>query len=380
MKYSKLIDKIKILHFIPSLRSGGMERQLVELILGFNQMRYFSHVLYLMSSKIHYKYILKSKVPITVIERDKKHDIKFFFRFLSSCMKVRPNIIHSWNSMCSIYALPAAKLIGAKFINGFVRDAPMNLSLLNKNKFRSFFTFPFSDAIISNSIAGLEAYKVPKNKAKCIYNGFDLARIDNIKEPDFMKASMDIRPNQKIIGMVASFFDNKNHIDFIHACQKIMKNRSDIVAILVGDGPNLKYCKSIIAPKFKHQFLFLGERIDVENIINIFDVGVLVTNTNVHGEGISNAVMEYMALSKPVVVTYCGGNAELVKDGGTGFIVKHGEVDELSDKIRYLIDHPRLASSYGAAGYNRIKENFSISRMVNSYSIFYRKLIKPNVS
>jgi glycosyltransferase involved in cell wall biosynthesis len=43
----------------------------------------------------------------------------------------------------------------------------------------------------------------------------------------------------------------------------------------------------------------------VLNIVNIFDIGILTTNTR-DGEGISNSIMEYMALKKPVIVTDVG--------------------------------------------------------------------------
>ena len=57
-----------------------------------------------------------------------------------------------------------------------------------------------------------------------------------------------------------------------------------------------------------------GKQKRVLNIVNIFDIGILATQQEIHGEGISNAVMEYMALQKPIIVTDCGGNRELVEE------------------------------------------------------------------
>ena len=57
----------------------------------------------------------------------------------------------------------------------------------------------------------------------------------------------------------------------------------------------------------KDKIIFLGKIANVENIINIFDIGILITNSKVHGEGVSNSIIEYMALGKPVIATRGGG-------------------------------------------------------------------------
>ena len=368
------MKQIKILHFIPSLRSGGMERQLLELIYGFRSKPEFRFQIILISPKIEYNIPFKSETPITVLERKTKYDFRLFLKLFDCCLKIRPDIIHSWESMCSVFALPVAKILGIKFVNGFIRDAPSKISFRNKNKIRALLTFPFSDAIISNSKVGLKVYKATQLRAQCIHNGFAPERKNNLQDPEFVRASMGLFPNQTIIGMVASFFDNKDQKLFIKACQLIMKHRTDIIAILVGNGPNLQHCIRAILPEFKYHFVFLGQRMDIENIVNIFDIGVLTTNTKVHDEGISNSIMEYMALSKPVVVNNSGGNIELVRDGETGFIVNNSSVNDLANKIEYLINNPDVAAMFGAAGAKCIENDFSLNKMIEAYSALYRKL------
>ena len=71
----------------------------------------------------------------------------------------------------------------------------------------------------------------------------------------------------------------------------------------------------------------------LESIINICHCGVLSTFT----EGISNAVMEYMALGKPVLVTDGGGSKEIVVDGKTGLLCEKRNAEDLAEKILYLI-------------------------------------------
>src|SRR4030095_15980704 len=112
---------------------------------------------------------------------------------------------------------------------------------------------------------------------------------------------------------------------------------------------------------------FLGKRKNVEEIVATFDIGVLSTFT----EGISNSVMEYMALKKPVVATDGGGMRELIVDGEPGFLVPPGNPAALATKIAYLLDHPDMARRMGEAGEARLQREFSITKMVEETVKFY---------
>ena len=93
-----------------------------------------------------------------------------------------------------------------------------------------------------------------------------------------------------------------------------------------------------------------------------------------NASGISNSVLEYMAAGKPVIATDLGGTKELIINGETGLLVKHREIDELVNNIEYLLDHPRVAREMGNAGRERIKTEFSLERMVQSYIRLYNEL------
>lgn len=109
---------------------------------------------------------------------------------LTSSLKI--DIVHSWGSICSIYAAPVAKLCGAAFVNGFVRDAPSHMTPWNKNYLMSKLTIPFSDVIVANSRAGLAAYHIPERKGLSIYNGFNPARVLNLRDESELRRMVGI--------------------------------------------------------------------------------------------------------------------------------------------------------------------------------------------
>jgi glycosyltransferase involved in cell wall biosynthesis len=277
-------------------------------------------------------------------------------------------------NMCSVYAAPLAKLGGAKFIDGFVRAAADNRDMRDPDYFRSRFTLPLTDVVVGNSRAGLRAYSIPARKGVCIYNGFDPARSGRLAEPEALRQSLGI-DNQHIVGMVASFPHFKDYDSYFDAAQRICSRRDDVTFVAIGAGPNFaNYQARFPEEQFPHIRL-LGRRADVESIVNILSVGVLTSNTATHGEGISNSIMEYMVLGKPVVATDCGGNGELILEGETGYLIANRDTAGLIDRLEKLLDDAVLARQMGEAGRRRITDAFGLERMTKAYAVLYRSLL-----
>ena len=124
------------------------------------------------------------------------------------------------------------------------------------------------------------------------------------------------------------------------------------------------------------RFFFLGRQKDVQRYVRIFDIAVLSTNARVHAEGMSNAIMEYMAMEKPVIATDSGGNRELVNDGRTGYLVPPFSSCDMVDKMMKLLDNKELRLSMGQQGKRKVIEEFSTEKMVGQYFELYQSLIK----
>jgi len=257
--------------------------------------------------------------------------------------------------MCSIYAAPIAKLLGISFINGMVASAPSSLAFFSQAYCRAKLTFPMSDVIVANSCAGLKAFKVPKGKGVCIHNGFNFSRIQDLDDQKKIKQRFGIN-KEKVIGMVARFEDDKDYETFISSAKQILAKKRNVTFVAIGDGKNFERIQKSVEQNYNGKIRFLGKQDRVESIVNIFDIGVLATFT----EGISNSIMEYMALSKPVVATRCGGTSELVVDGQSGFLVNPGSIKELTEKVEYLLDNQKSAETMGKAGRDIIRQNFNI--------------------
>ncbi|MEM8891517.1 MAG: glycosyltransferase family 4 protein, partial [Bacteroidota bacterium] len=99
------------------------------------------------------------------------------------------------------------------------------------------------------------------------------------------------------------------------------------------------------------------------------------TNSLVHGEGISNSILEYMAMSKAVIASSGGGTDEIVVHGKTGYLVQPSQVGELAGRIHELLDNQALRDEMGKKGYKRVYEHFNLNKMAKRYYDIYTKVL-----
>jgi len=362
---------MKLLMIIDGLGAGGVERRMISLVKYLtNHNTGYEISIIILSKKLHYVDIIDLPVSLYFIERKPKKDPRVFLKVFNICRKLKPDILHVWSSQSAMYALPAKIFLRIKFINSMIVNAPVRLS--PKTWFRAKVSFPFSDYITSNSYAGLKSYKPPMNKSIVIHNGYNFNRIDNISDPAVTKRHFSIGNNVYVVGMVARFEKNKDHKTFLEAAEIVLKKRNDVVFVLVGDGTLLNYFREKYEKKYVNKIYFLGSQLNVENIINIFDIGVLATNT----EGISNSIMEYMALKKPVIATEGGGTNEIIVNNDNGFLIPHGNVSILAEKIIYLLNDSNVRLSMGDHGKDLILKKFNINSMVTKFIELYEKVLR----
>src|SRR6266581_7601318 len=123
---------MRIFHLIERLGPGRKERQLVELLRGLCPHRDIeSFVAVTDEEKVRYE-IDRDHAQVIQLVRRGRRDLRLFKSLYELVSDLKIDIVHSWGSMCSIYAAPVVKLCGAAFVNGFVRDAPSHMTLWNK--------------------------------------------------------------------------------------------------------------------------------------------------------------------------------------------------------------------------------------------------------
>ena len=119
------------------------------------------------------------------------------------------------------------------------------------------------------------------------------------------------------------------------------------------------------------QVRFTGFRRDILALMQSFAIFVFPSSF----EGLGTAILDAMALGKPVVATRVGGIPEAVQDGITGLLVPPRDPQAFAEAIRYLLRHPEQAKALGEAGRKRVEQYFTMERMACQTLQAYERIL-----
>ncbi len=369
--YFKKECNIKVLYILDGLPGGGAERQLVELLKGLKGLKNISTILCPLSSggtreeeAVRYSdHLLElpnaSSAGLSLL-------VKFPFitrRLVSGLREQQPDIIHTFGCFADIAGSALSKIYNISLINGSIRAARPKLNFRDRI---SRLTFSSAKAIVANSRAGLRSFDI-EGKGIVIHNGVDLMRFENVKP-----TSIDGSP---VLCMIGNFTDKKDQAALIKCMPVLIDQYKNIKLVLVGKGKNAASCKELsLALGCGDKILFLENCDNPEPYIAASDLCFLLTNIKIHGEGISNAIIEYMALGKPVIASDCGGNDEIIDDGKTGFLVPQNDSSRVIELIKQLLADKDLSNEIGRKGRFKISQSFTIEKMVSAYVKLYGEI------
>lgn len=174
------------------------------------------------------------------------------------------------------------------------------------------------------------------------------------------------------IGMVANLREIKAPEVFVEASARIAIRYPAARFVLAGEGP---LRESLLAQardlNVASRLQLVGSVADVPSLLAQLDVAVLTSRS----EGLSNALLEYMASALPLVCTAVGGNTELVDDEVHGLLVPPGNAEALAASVGRLIDDPAWAARLGNAAREKVGASFPWSVIAEQYARFYEQLV-----
>jgi glycosyltransferase involved in cell wall biosynthesis len=246
-------------------------------------------------------------------------------------------------------------------------------SAREKQVFLSLATFLSQRIVCGSDFLRRQFQMIEHDDVQVIYNGLDTAAFSDTAE------NGDTR--QPRVAMLAHFVPQKRHEDLIRAArlvrQDIPEVRFDLFGACYPSDESERYAGSLrdlVAALDLDEtvhFSYLGQqRLALLRAVTLF----VLPSVN---EGASNAILEAMALGKPVIAADSGGNPELVDDGTTGFLVPPASPDVLAERIVFLLRSPETAVRFGAAARQRLEREFSIQRCATQYEQLYQDVARP---
>jgi glycosyltransferase involved in cell wall biosynthesis len=290
-----------------------------------------------------------------------------FRRFLKQ-QKIQ--IVHTFFESSDIWAgfvtktMSQAKLVWSRRDMGILRARKHRIA------YRLMAGAPNAVFAVSEQVRrhAIEVDRIDAGRVQTIYNGLDLADWDAVPRPAR-------NPGEFLVTTVGNIRPVKGHDVFIRAAATIVQQFPKASFSIAGDVIEPTYLAELQTlirdlDLVKH-FRFEGSVTNLRQHLAAADIFVLPSRS----EGFSNAIIEAMASSLPVVATDVGGNAEAVKDGITGFLVPSEDPDALSAAILRLLSDPSLAKAMGAAGRKVVAERFTTEAMMNQIAGAYRNLL-----
>ncbi|MGU8657508.1 glycosyltransferase family 4 protein [Clostridium perfringens] len=192
------------------------------------------------------------------------------------------------------------------------------------------------------------------------------------------RKELGLEKDDFVVIMIAELNENKNQIQFIKAMELLKDKYPNIKAISVGEGHKFEELQKEINNRgLKNNFKLLGFRTDINELINISDIGILLS----YREGLPRNIMELMANGKKVIATNVRGCRDLVCNDNVGTLVEVEDFEGTAESIeRYYLDsecRKEIAASYRVSDYTYgISDDYiyDIENVVKNLKKIYKSL------
>jgi len=212
----------------------------------------------------------------------------------------------------------------------------------------------------------------PKEKMVVIPSGVDTDRFQPGAVASY-KARLGLDPNRPVVGVVTRMRVRKGVEEFLRAMAMVRERFAGAQTVIVGEVSLDDELQRVVAESgLAGSLHLLGRRGDMPEVLSAFDVFVLSS----HDEGMSNAILEAMAMELPVVATDVGGTGEVVRHGASGLLVPAKQVPPLAHAICEVLADGERGRDMGRLGRRIVVERFSARAMVRQMERLYGDLLR----
>jgi L-malate glycosyltransferase len=372
-----------VLQLIGSFQQGGSERQAVQLTRLLKESNQYN---------IHLACLEKSGALLNEAEQLGFTDIpeyrltRFYDRnmltqvrrFALYLQTHHINVIQTHDFYTNIFGMAAARLAGVHARIAARRETLGWRTRAQKVVERQ--AYRFAHTIVANSDAvrrQLLAEGVANRKIVTIHNGINLDRFslpENFNRAETLASfGLPVEPQLRFITIVANLrHPVKDHPTFLRAAQQIQAVFPTARFVIAGEGELTGAMQGLAAQLgIADQTFFIGRCARVAELLAASDACVLSSTA----EGFSNSILEYMAASRPVVVTDVGGAREAVVDGETGYLVPAGADSAMAAYLTELLKNPERAQAMGKRGRIVVEEKFSLVAQLTATEALYDQLL-----
>lgn len=360
---------IKILHILPNLGVGGTEKIILSLCTGLDRATFQQAVISLKSGGRTAEDLAKANIPVELLNSADGFgagilDLPRLYSVLKHKIKeYGPDIVHTWLTRANVIGRLAARAAGIDSVISSLRvmEAEKKYHLWSERLTHRFCRKVTVNSTLLKNFAA-EEIGIPEEKLVLIFNG--------IETPSLSAATSNPGTHPLKVGTMGRLHRQKGIDVFLKAAKIIIQNFPETKILVAGEGPERSSLEKLAEDlRIGNQVQFLGVKNQTE-FLSTLDIFVLASRW----EGMPNAVMEAMALQKPVVLTTVAGATDLIEDHQQGLLVPPEDEIRCAEAIRELVQNPDLRRTLARQAFEKIEKEFSLKKMLEAYAKLYCSL------
>jgi glycosyltransferase involved in cell wall biosynthesis len=382
---------MRVTHIITRLTVGGAQENTIASVLGLNRKPAIQAELVsgpsigpegsLEGAFAHQSHLLTHVETLVRPVRPLK-DFSAFRELTRLLSERKPDIVHTHSGKAGVIGRLAASRAGVPLVIHTIHGPSFgpfqgrlaNIIFTAAEKHAARATHHFVSVAEAMTQQYLAAGIGKPDQYTRIFSGFNLTPFLDTKNDLNLRARFGIGPDDIVIGKIARLFELKGHYDLFAVAPQLVSRCPQIKFLLVGDGE--------LRPKFQQQihdlglqknFVFTGlvPPGEVSSLIGIMDIVVHLSQR----EGLPRALSQSLAAAKPVVAYDSDGAKEVCFDNKTGFLIRIGHLNALTERLLLLVQDPQLREQLGRQGQKFVREHFSVEQMVDGLYNLYLKLV-----
>jgi colanic acid/amylovoran biosynthesis glycosyltransferase len=195
---------------------------------------------------------------------------------------------------------------------------------------------------------------------------------------DFLKRTITPIPKTANLTCVGRLCEQKGQLLLVQAAKQLVEEGFDFRLTLVGDGEMRSVLEALIIQwRLQNHVLITGIATTQQVQTFLQKSRALVLPS--FGEGLPVAIMEALAMGRPVVSTYIAGIPELVRPGKNGWLVPAGDVDALTQALKEVITAPvEQLEEMGKLGAEAVAQSHDVQKEAQYLSELFQQQVQPN--
>jgi glycosyltransferase involved in cell wall biosynthesis len=289
--------------------------------------------------------------------------------------------IHEYRTVLAIVVRYYAKKYGIPYVLQAHGSLPI---IIKRQRLKKIFDILFgyrilrdASKVIAISEAEVKQYKqmsINDDKIVVVPDGIDVEAFKDLPTHEKFREKYDIKEDHMILFL--GRIHKRKGIDFlIKSFSELTREMSDVVLVIIGpdDRYKVEVEKSIKTLNLGNRIKLIGYVDEKDKLSAYVDADVLVYPAIFEIFGL--VPFEAIMCGTPVIVTDDCGCGELVEKGNSGYLVKYGDVNDLKENMKYVIENPEEGKEMVKRGKKYINENLTYDKVVRKIEMVYKGVI-----